>query len=263
MDGGEGAWVYCECYLIRNHSEAVAPDPLGQLEVLAHDGHSLGMDGAEVGVLEERHQVGLCCLLERQHSLTLEANFLFELGGDLADQSLEGQLADEQVGLNKHQTARKGPPEGGRIKGHLHSSGIFGSLWGQRFRVWSGGVFWHRRRWGRTCGRSSGRRAACGAPFGRWTCGQSAWFGPSPIKNMNKLHRNHGVKLIQASHGSSIPTETYWFFLRTYYITIDYYFVTFGWGMLGKGWFGHSLGLSSAERWFYYIGGMACVDINN
>ena len=42
-----------------NDSEAVSPDALGQLQILGHNGHSLGMDGAEVGILEQRDQVGL------------------------------------------------------------------------------------------------------------------------------------------------------------------------------------------------------------
>lgn len=33
-------------------SETVSTDALGQLEVLRHDGHSLGMDGTQVGILE-------------------------------------------------------------------------------------------------------------------------------------------------------------------------------------------------------------------
>jgi len=110
---------------MRNHSEAVAPDPLGELQVLAHDGHSLGMDGAKVGVLKERDQVGLGRLLKGKHGLALESDLLLELSGDLADEPLEGELADEQVGLNKQQAARKGPPWGGHSKRHLRFSGIF------------------------------------------------------------------------------------------------------------------------------------------
>jgi hypothetical protein len=109
-DVGRGVKVYVECGWMRNHSEAVAPDPLGELQVLAHDGHSLGMDGAKVGVLKERDQVGLGRLLKGKHGLALEPDLLLELSGDLADEALEGELADEQVGLNKQQAARKGPP---------------------------------------------------------------------------------------------------------------------------------------------------------
>ena len=41
----------------------LSPDPPGQLDVLWHDGHTLGVDGAEVGVLEQSDQVGLTGLL--------------------------------------------------------------------------------------------------------------------------------------------------------------------------------------------------------
>ncbi|WVZ59556.1 LOW QUALITY PROTEIN: hypothetical protein U9M48_009681 [Paspalum notatum var. saurae] len=37
-------------------SGALAPDAAGELDVLGHDGDALGVDGAEVGVLEEPHQ---------------------------------------------------------------------------------------------------------------------------------------------------------------------------------------------------------------
>jgi len=34
-------------------SESVSSDSLGELEVTGHDGNSLGVDGAQVGVFEE------------------------------------------------------------------------------------------------------------------------------------------------------------------------------------------------------------------
>ena len=43
-----------------------------QLQVLRHNGHALGMDRAQVGVLEEPHEVGLGGLLERQDGGALE-----------------------------------------------------------------------------------------------------------------------------------------------------------------------------------------------
>jgi hypothetical protein len=67
------------------------------------------MDGAKVGVLEEGDQVGLGSFLQGEHRLALEPDFLLELSGDLAHQSLEGQLADKQVGLNKSGKRRKDP----------------------------------------------------------------------------------------------------------------------------------------------------------
>ena len=70
------------------------------MEVLGHDGDSLGVDGAEVGVLEERDQICFGSLLKGEDCLALESHFLLEFGGDFADQSLEGQLADEEIGLH-------------------------------------------------------------------------------------------------------------------------------------------------------------------
>ena len=43
---------------------SLATDPPGQLDVLGHDGHTLGVDGAQVGVLEQTDQVGLASLLK-------------------------------------------------------------------------------------------------------------------------------------------------------------------------------------------------------
>ena len=58
------------------------------------------MDRAEVGVLKQRNQVGLCRLLEGEHRLALESHLLLELSGDLSHKALERQLPDEQVGLS-------------------------------------------------------------------------------------------------------------------------------------------------------------------
>lgn len=33
----------------------LAPDPTGKLDVLWHDGHTLGVDGAQVGVFKQTH----------------------------------------------------------------------------------------------------------------------------------------------------------------------------------------------------------------
>ncbi|KAH9406477.1 hypothetical protein TYRP_013457 [Tyrophagus putrescentiae] len=77
---------------------ALTTDAAGQLDVLGHDGDTLGVDGAQVGVLEEANQVGLAGLLQGHHGRRLEAQVGLEVLGDLADQALEGQLADEQLG---------------------------------------------------------------------------------------------------------------------------------------------------------------------
>jgi hypothetical protein len=42
----------------------LSSDPSGQLDVLGHDGDPLGVDGAQVGVLEQADQVGHRRLLQ-------------------------------------------------------------------------------------------------------------------------------------------------------------------------------------------------------
>ena len=76
----------------------LAADPPGQLDVLGHDGDPLGVDGAQVGVLEEADQVGLAGLLEGHDGGALEPEVGLEVLGDLSHQALEGQLADEELG---------------------------------------------------------------------------------------------------------------------------------------------------------------------
>nr|XP_041569802.1 uncharacterized protein LOC105758485 [Taeniopygia guttata] len=78
-------------------SGALTADAAGQLDVLGHDGDALGVDGAQVGVLEEPHQVGLAGLLQRHDGRALEAQVGLEVLRDLAHQPLEGQLADQQL----------------------------------------------------------------------------------------------------------------------------------------------------------------------
>jgi hypothetical protein len=56
------------------------------------------VDGAEVGVLKEAHEVRLGGLLERGDGGRLEAEVRLELLGDLAHEALERQLADEELG---------------------------------------------------------------------------------------------------------------------------------------------------------------------
>ncbi|CAG6022232.1 unnamed protein product [Menidia menidia] len=73
-------------------------DAAGQLDVFGHDGDPLGVDGAQVGVLEQPHEVGLAGLLQGHDGGALEAQVGLEVLRDLPDQPLEGQLADEQLG---------------------------------------------------------------------------------------------------------------------------------------------------------------------
>ena len=75
----------------------LATDSTGQLDVFGHDGHPLGVDGAQVGIFKEADEVGLSRLLKGHDCRGLEAKVSLEVLGDLADQTLERQLADEQL----------------------------------------------------------------------------------------------------------------------------------------------------------------------
>jgi histone H3 len=77
---------------------ALSTDAASQLDVLGHDGDTLGVDGAQVGVLKETNKVGLRGLLEGHDSRRLEAEVSLEVLGNLTDKALEGQLADEKLG---------------------------------------------------------------------------------------------------------------------------------------------------------------------
>ena len=56
------------------------------------------MDGAQVGILKEGNKVGLGGFLEGQNGGTLESEVALEVLGNLPDQTLEGKLADQEIG---------------------------------------------------------------------------------------------------------------------------------------------------------------------
>jgi hypothetical protein len=68
------------------------------LDVLGHNGDSLGVDGSQVGVFEETDEVGLGGFLEGQDGGRLESQVVLELGGDLSNESLERQFPNEELG---------------------------------------------------------------------------------------------------------------------------------------------------------------------
>ena len=115
----------------RSFLGTLATDAPGQLDVLGHDGDTLGVDGAQVGVLEKTDEVSLAGLLESHDSRGLEPEVSLEVLGDLSHQALEGQLADEQLGgllvladLTQSHGSRAVPV------GLLHASGGRGGLTG-------------------------------------------------------------------------------------------------------------------------------------
>jgi len=56
------------------------------------------VDGAKVGVLEERDEVSLDGLLKSTDGGRLEAEIALEVLGNLTNETLEGKLADQKLG---------------------------------------------------------------------------------------------------------------------------------------------------------------------
>ena len=76
---------------------ALSTDTASELDVLRHDGDALGVDGAKVRVLEQTDQISLAGLLQCHDGRALEAQVGLEVLSDLAHQTLEGQLPDQQL----------------------------------------------------------------------------------------------------------------------------------------------------------------------
>ena len=79
-------------------SGSLSSDSSSELHVFWHDGNSLGVDGAKVGVLEESDHVGLSSLLKGKDGGRLESKVGLEVGGDFSDESLERKLSNEELG---------------------------------------------------------------------------------------------------------------------------------------------------------------------
>ena len=125
----------------------LSSDSSGQLDVLGHDGDPLGVDGAQVGVLEKSDEVSLAGLLESHDGRALEPQVGLEVLGDLSDKTLEGQLADEELGgllvpPDLSEGNGSGPVSVGLLDSTGGRGGFPGGLGGQLFtRSLSSGGF--------------------------------------------------------------------------------------------------------------------------
>ena len=77
---------------------SLAADTSCELDVSWHDGDAFGVNGAQVGVLEEADEVGLRGFLQSKNGRTLETKVSFEVLGDLTDETLEWKFANEKLG---------------------------------------------------------------------------------------------------------------------------------------------------------------------
>ena len=115
--------------LLLDNLSTLSTDAAGQLDVLGHDGDTLGVDGAQVGVLEQTDQVGLAGLLKSHDGGALEAQVSLEVLGDFTHQTLEGELADQKLGrLLVPTDLTKSDGSGPVTVGLLHTSGGRGTL---------------------------------------------------------------------------------------------------------------------------------------
>mmetsp|Transcript_17427 Transcript_17427/g.28389 ORF Transcript_17427/g.28389 Transcript_17427/m.28389 type:complete len:145 (-) Transcript_17427:98-532(-) len=76
---------------------AFSADSASKLNVLRHDGDTLSVNSAKVGVLEKRNEVGLGSFLESKDGGSLESEVVLEVLSNLTHKTLERKLADEEV----------------------------------------------------------------------------------------------------------------------------------------------------------------------
>src|SRR5690606_12426980 len=101
------------------------------LDILGHDGHTLGVDGAQVGVLKQTNMVSLSSLLEGSNGRGLEAHVSLKVLSNLTNQALEGELAEQQLSaLLVAADLAESDGSGAEAVGLLDSSGSGASLAG-------------------------------------------------------------------------------------------------------------------------------------
>merc|ERR1711936_726334 len=106
-------------------------DTSGQLDILGHDGDTLGVDGAQVGIFEKTNQVSFGSFLESHDGTGLEPQVSLEVLGDFTDKTLEGQFADQKFsGLLVTTDFTKSHGTGTVTMGLLDSSGSGSRLTG-------------------------------------------------------------------------------------------------------------------------------------
>ena len=75
----------------------LSTDTASKLDILGHDGDSLGMDGTQVSVFKQTNKIGLTSLLQGHDGRALEPEVSLEVLCNLTDKTLEGELTDEEL----------------------------------------------------------------------------------------------------------------------------------------------------------------------
>ena len=76
----------------------LALEEMGQQEKKRYSQSPNILDGSQVGVFEQGDEVSLRGFLKGHNSRRLESQVGLEVLGDFSDQSLEGQLSDQELG---------------------------------------------------------------------------------------------------------------------------------------------------------------------
>ena len=84
----------CKASRLEFSLSPLSPDTTSKLDVLRHNGDSLGVDRTEIGIFEEPHEVGFRGFLKSKHSRALEAEIRLEVLCDLTHEALEWKLSD-------------------------------------------------------------------------------------------------------------------------------------------------------------------------
>jgi len=75
----------------------LSADTASKLDILWHNSDTLGVNGAQIGVLEQSDQISLTGLLESTNGSRLEPQISFEVLSNFSHKTLEGQLPDEEL----------------------------------------------------------------------------------------------------------------------------------------------------------------------
>jgi len=82
---------------LASYLRSLSANSAGKLDILRHDGNTLGVDSTQVSILKKSHKVSLGGFLKGQDGRSLEAQITLEILGNLTHKTLEGQLADQQI----------------------------------------------------------------------------------------------------------------------------------------------------------------------
>ena len=78
-------------------SVSFSSDSSGELDILWHNGDSLSMNGAKIGIFKQSYHVSLGSFLKSKNCLGLESQIAFVFLSDFSDQSLEWKFSDEEL----------------------------------------------------------------------------------------------------------------------------------------------------------------------